>query len=263
MNRFGGALTHLRAGSCYIDLVAYDLNHLSDDGIDAVTKMHGGGQGTSSIHDVAFSSDTSTLDHLCIRVEPFDELQMLHYFEMLNVSVVVSGGDRLGADGIGRSIYIRDPEANVVELKGPPQRTSRQQSNDNDHTQDKQRTQERQYSQHQQQHDNIESSRDEAENKASGNTSKTEAISEVPITPCIRICRYNSNFYNGQVCIGCYREAYEIQGWQSMTNTEKSMTLLDSIDRCDESEGTFEGATSKQELIKQYEYWAEVAKRTG
>ena len=48
-----------------------------------------------------------------------------------------------------------------------------------------------------------------------------------------------------------------------MTNIEKSMTLLDSIDRCDESEGTFEGATSKQELIQQYEYWAETAKRTG
>jgi glyoxylase I family protein len=29
---------------------------------------------------------------------------------------------RYGADGYGPSIYVSDPEHNVVELKGPPQR---------------------------------------------------------------------------------------------------------------------------------------------
>ena len=259
VNRFGGALTHLRAGSCYIDLVAYDLSHLTDDGIDAVSKIHGGGQGTSSIHDVTFCSDTSTLDHLCIRVEPFNELQMLGYLEMQNVPIVVSGGDRLGADGIARSIYVRDPEGNVVELKGPPQTTNQPQSND-DGIEFKMK--EQRHSQTHQQH-SIDSSQEENEKKASGNTSTTtDATSKVPATPCIRICRYNSNFYDGQVCIGCYREAYEIKGWQSMTSTEKAMALLDSIDRCDGSEGAFEGATSKHELIRQYEHWAETAKTT-
>ena len=30
--------------------------------------------------------------------------------------------ERYGADGYGPSMYIRDPDGNVVELKGPPQR---------------------------------------------------------------------------------------------------------------------------------------------
>ena len=47
-----------------------------------------------------------------------------------------------------------------------------------------------------------------------------------------------------------------------MTSTEKAMALLDSIDRCDGSEGAFEGATSKHELIRQYEHWAEKVKTT-
>jgi glyoxylase I family protein len=31
--------------------------------------------------------------------------------------------ERYGADGFGLSMYIRDPEGNRVELKGPPTRT--------------------------------------------------------------------------------------------------------------------------------------------
>ncbi|HSS66181.1 MAG TPA: VOC family protein, partial [Gammaproteobacteria bacterium] len=31
---------------------------------------------------------------------------------------------RYGAEGSGPSIYIRDPEGNTVELKGPPESTS-------------------------------------------------------------------------------------------------------------------------------------------
>jgi glyoxylase I family protein len=29
-------------------------------------------------------------------------------------------GQRFGADGTGPSMYVHDPEGNVVELKGPP-----------------------------------------------------------------------------------------------------------------------------------------------
>ena len=57
----------------------------------------------------------------------------------------------------------------------------------------------------------------------------------IPATPCNRICRYNSNFYDGQVCIGCFREAYEIEYWQSQSLMQKAMTLLDCIDRCNDN----------------------------
>ena len=33
---------------------------------------------------------------------------------------VVEEGRRYGADGDGFSLYVRDPEGNTVELKGPP-----------------------------------------------------------------------------------------------------------------------------------------------
>jgi len=97
-------------------------------------------------------------------------------------------------------------------------------------------------------------------------TAKNSNASGVPVSPCIRICRYNSAFYDGQVCIGCFREAYEIGRWQSMTSQQKSMTLLDAIDRClDGAEGDcsmgeiFDGAITMEELKQQFVHWSDLA----
>jgi predicted Fe-S protein YdhL (DUF1289 family) len=75
-----------------------------------------------------------------------------------------------------------------------------------------------------------------------------------PVTPCTRICRYNANFYEGQVCIGCFREAYEIRTWASMSGMEKSLALLDAVDRIDQD--LFDGALRKEELLEQSLAWA-------
>lgn len=59
------------------------------------------------------------LDHFCLRVDPFNEATIrLH----LNDNGVQVGAleTRNGAEGEGPSIYINDPEGNVIELKGPP-----------------------------------------------------------------------------------------------------------------------------------------------
>jgi len=58
-------------------------------------------------------------DHVCLRVEPFDGEGILAFLKENGVDAgeVVS---RFGAEGDGPSIYISDPEGNVVELKGPP-----------------------------------------------------------------------------------------------------------------------------------------------
>ena len=273
MNRFGGALTHLRAGSCYIDLLSYDKNHLTEEGKGAAARMHAGGagMGDKSVEDVNLSSDSSTLDHLCLRVEPFDADIMLEYLEKENVDIVVSGEKRLGADGVGPSVYVRDPEGNVIELKGPPYQ-QRLENNAADTNQqilidDDCKQEDTQQS--------PKSNNNDIDMNADHNTSpQTENNpSQVPITPCIRICRYNSSFYDGKVCIGCFREAYEIQMWQSMSQREKSMTLLDAIDRCSEndqsaasSEGhvggdNFEGAITEEELTRQYRHWADLAEK--
>jgi predicted Fe-S protein YdhL (DUF1289 family) len=94
----------------------------------------------------------------------------------------------------------------------------------------------------------------------------------VPASPCIRICRYNPAFYGGRVCIGCFRETYEIGNWQSMTAREKSLTLMDAIDRRtnnendegdrddddDDLDDAFGGAITVDELKRQYSYWSDM-----
>lgn len=71
----------------------------------------------------------------------------------------------------------------------------------------------------------------------------------VPSTPCVRICRYNKNFYDGQVCIGCFRDAFDIGEWVSFDNTERLYALEDALDRWDGE--SFEGSISRQALEEQ------------
>lgn len=59
------------------------------------------------------------LDHFCLRIDPFDEDAIRAHLERHGVSAG-STETRYGAEGGGPSIYIEDPDANVVELKGPP-----------------------------------------------------------------------------------------------------------------------------------------------
>jgi glyoxylase I family protein len=59
------------------------------------------------------------LDHLCLRIDPFDA-------DALTADLTAAGvrlgaqGVRYGADGFGPSLYLFDPDGNMVELKGPP-----------------------------------------------------------------------------------------------------------------------------------------------
>ena len=93
-------LTQLRAGRSLIDLVT----------VDGVLGRAGGGSPSGSGRN---------MDHLCLRVEPFDAAAIkAHLRERgLNPGEVAS---RYGAEGQGPSIYVEDPEGNTVELKGPP-----------------------------------------------------------------------------------------------------------------------------------------------
>ncbi len=60
------------------------------------------------------------MDHVCLRVEPFDA-------DALKAHLAAHGARigeqalRYGADGYGPSVYLFDPEGNMVELKGPPE----------------------------------------------------------------------------------------------------------------------------------------------
>ncbi|WP_066569211.1 VOC family protein [Snodgrassella sp. CFCC 13594] len=65
----------------------------------------------------------ANLDHLCLRIEPFNEDAIRQHFAEYGYDIEPSA-IRYGADGFGASIYVHDPEGNTVELKGPPQAAS-------------------------------------------------------------------------------------------------------------------------------------------
>jgi catechol 2,3-dioxygenase-like lactoylglutathione lyase family enzyme len=93
-------LTQLRAGESLIDLLS----------------LHGelGRRG-----GVGPGEEGRNVDHFCLRIEPFDVPMLAGHLAAHGVKAE-EAKTRYGADGYGPSIYLTDPEGNVVELKGPP-----------------------------------------------------------------------------------------------------------------------------------------------
>jgi catechol 2,3-dioxygenase-like lactoylglutathione lyase family enzyme len=90
-------LIQLRAGSALIDLVP----------VNGKLGRAGG---------AAPGQEGRNLDHFCLRVEPFDECDIVAHLARHGIAA----GPvelRYGAQGEGPSIYLSDPEGNVVELK--------------------------------------------------------------------------------------------------------------------------------------------------
>lgn len=93
-------LVQLRAGAALVDLVPVE---------GKLGRMGGAAPGPEG----------GNLDHVCFRVEPFDAAAIrahlaAHRVEAGPVEL------RYGAEGEGPSIYLHDPEGNMIELKGPP-----------------------------------------------------------------------------------------------------------------------------------------------
>jgi catechol 2,3-dioxygenase-like lactoylglutathione lyase family enzyme len=92
-------LHQLRAGASLIDLVAV---------AGPLGRLGGAGPG----------AEGRNLDHLALELAAFDDTAIAAH---LRAHGIEPGdvGDRYGAGGMGPSLYIRDPDGNVVELKGP------------------------------------------------------------------------------------------------------------------------------------------------
>ena len=93
-------LLQLRAGASLIDLVA----------VDGTLGRQGG---------AAPGAEGRNVDHICLRVEPFDRGAIAAHLQARGVRLG-DFGNRYGAEGEGPSQYLFDPEDNRIELKGAP-----------------------------------------------------------------------------------------------------------------------------------------------
>ena len=94
-------LVHLRCGASMIDLVA----------VDGPLGRPGG---------AAPGAEGRNVDHLCLRIEPFDEAAIRAALRAEGVEAGALAPANFGAEGEGPSLYFRDIDGNTVELKGPP-----------------------------------------------------------------------------------------------------------------------------------------------
>lgn len=60
------------------------------------------------------------LDHFCLGVDVADLDDAIRYLRANAVEILGAPATRYGARGMGMSIYLRDPEGNVIELKQMP-----------------------------------------------------------------------------------------------------------------------------------------------
>lgn len=68
----------------------------------------------------ARSEDGANVDHICLGVEAEDLAAVAAELRLSGVEVIGEPAQRYGSRGMGLSIYVRDPEGNVVELKQMP-----------------------------------------------------------------------------------------------------------------------------------------------
>ncbi|MGF1909242.1 VOC family protein [Vibrio kasasachensis] len=90
-------LTQLRAGNALIDIVTVNSE---------LGKLGGAPP----------SQDGRNVDHFCLQIEQIEESELIIYLNRLGIKFD-RFTERYGAQGFGRSVYLSDPENNIVELK--------------------------------------------------------------------------------------------------------------------------------------------------
>ncbi len=68
----------------------------------------------------AIEEKSRNVDHVCLGIEADDMGEIARRLANHSVQVIGEPAMRYGARGMGLSIYIRDPEGNVIELKQMP-----------------------------------------------------------------------------------------------------------------------------------------------
>lgn len=92
-------LIHIRAGASMIDLVA----------VDGLLGIGGG---------AAPGAEARNVDHLCLRIDPFNEQDIIQHLALHRLRPLGPATVNFGAEGDGLSLYFNDPDGNIIELKG-------------------------------------------------------------------------------------------------------------------------------------------------
>ena len=90
-------LNQLRAGNALIDIVT----------VDSELGKQGGGPPGLTNHNV---------DHLCLQVDADSVNEILTHLDKYDIEIGAIDV-RYGATGFGQSVYVNDPDGNMVELK--------------------------------------------------------------------------------------------------------------------------------------------------
>jgi len=93
-------LVHVRAGASMVDLIS----------VDGPLGRRGG---------AAPAGEGRNVDHLCLRIDPFDPAALVQFLQLHGVAVAETTQSNFGAEGEGPSLYFHDPDGNLIELKGP------------------------------------------------------------------------------------------------------------------------------------------------
>ena len=71
--------------------------------------------------DAGIEETSNNVDHVCLGIEATDMAVLARHLRDCSIEVIGEPAMRYGARGMGLSIYVRDPEGNVIELKAMPQ----------------------------------------------------------------------------------------------------------------------------------------------
>ena len=93
-------LYHMKMGDVMIDLIPVD------------------GKLGSAVGSKEINQLTRNVEHVCVRVIPFDGARILVHLDAHDVKYDLPIEQNYGNEGTGPSLYLEDPDGNVIELKG-------------------------------------------------------------------------------------------------------------------------------------------------
>ena len=91
-------IIHLRAGTRFVDLILLSSKMGSSGGTDMLVSGR-------------------NMHHLCLAYEPCEVDHVFNHLNNLGIEHSAKPQENLGAEGVGISVYLQDPDEHLIELK--------------------------------------------------------------------------------------------------------------------------------------------------